>query len=234
MNGDICWVDLGVRDVDACASFYTALFGWAVAAPDDEGYRLASVHDHLVAALGPAELPGLPYWTVYAETNDVVRSVHAALAAGGTLLQAPQAAGDFGTAAVIADPTGAPLSLWQPDSHLGTWTGNEPGTLAGVELRTDDAGSKAPFLHSILGWEQDGNHFHLDGRVVAKVVPDNTSLSARAGSPWLVRFRASGDSAEQVEAAIKAGATVVDADSLVFADPSGSHFALGPTHTENA
>lgn len=50
--GSICWIDLGVADVDAAASLYRALLGWAIGPPDPSGHLFASLRGHLIAALG--------------------------------------------------------------------------------------------------------------------------------------------------------------------------------------
>jgi predicted enzyme related to lactoylglutathione lyase len=219
----VCWVDLGVSDVPAAVSFYSGLFGWDVAAPDPTGYRLAGLEGQPVAAFGPAEDPGPPYWTVYVHTHDVVARVAAVTAAGGTVVVPPTPAGDAGIAATVRDPFGAPLSLWQPGTHRGTRLPGPAGTLAGVELRTDRIGGVARFLQDALQWTvHRGGTITRDGEPVATWSP----AVPRPGSPWLVRFHVA-DLAAAMERATALGACVNGA--AVLTDPCGARFALtGP------
>jgi uncharacterized protein len=192
-----CWFDLGVTDVDAAASFYSSLFGWTVAEPDATGYRLISLNGHLVAALGPADDPGPPYWTVYLHTSDIEASMAAVLAAGGTIVVPPTPAGAAGVAAVVRDPDGGPTSFWQPGNHRGTH-----GAFAAVQVRTDAA---AAFLRAVAGWEPP-------------IGPGSGS-----SSPWLVSFHVT-DVAATVAKAVELGASVVS--STVLRDPAGAVFGV--------
>jgi predicted enzyme related to lactoylglutathione lyase len=164
--GSVCWLDLGIADVDAAVAFYGELLGWTVAPPDGTGYRLAGLPGGLVAAFGPAEDPGAPYWTVYVGTADIEASVRAYAAAGGTVVAPPEAVGDVGASAVVRDPAGVPMSFWQPGTHLGTYAAGsgEPGTLAGVRLLAADPARTGAFLAAALGWhlQPDGTITHAD------------------------------------------------------------------------
>lgn len=221
--GSICWIDLGTRDIDATASFYTSLFGWDVGPPDASGYRLAAVHGHLVAALGPAEEPGAPYWTVYAATPDADAAARIAVASGGILLVPATPAGLAGVAAAVRDPAGAPLSLWQARAHPGTWISRHHGTFAGVQLRTSQPAGHARFLHAVLGWNLDGAVFTLRGTAVASWAPPVRAL-AYPPSPWLVRFHVDEvDSA--LRQAVSLGSRQLD-EPGTLTDPNGALLGL--------
>jgi len=232
--GSICWVDLGVPDVDAATAFYSAVLGWQVDPSDPAGYRLAYLPGRrLVAALGPAEDPGAPYWTVYARVLDVAATARAAIAAGGLLVTPAAAAGDAGVAGVAAavrDPASAPLSLWQPDAHPGTWASGEPGSVADVQLRTDRPQDHEPFLHATLGWELQGQRFVVDGLTSATLAPPVTGLPRQPPSPWLVRFHV-----DDVEAAsrraVTLGAHPLPTEPGTLLDPAGALLGLAPATT---
>lgn len=218
--GAVCWVDLGVPDVAAAAEFYRALFGWSIAAPDPAGYRLAAVRGRLVAAFGPAEDPGPPYWTVYLRTEDITASVDAVLASGGSVVSPPTQAGDAGTAAVVRDPFGEPLSLWQPGSHTGTHTSGEHGTFGGVQYRTNSPATTAVFLRAVAGWRLTAHHtFTVGDRVVATCRPRRSE----SDSPWLVWFFVS-DATDTIARAVRLGARRIEHDELK--DPWGASFAV--------
>ena len=224
--GSVCWIDLGIVDVNAAAAFYGQLFGWAVATPDESGYRLASLHGHLVAALGPANDPGARYWTVYLHTADIAASVDAVTAAGGTVVVPPARAADAGVSAAVRDPRGAPLSLWQPGTHSGTYASGKHGTLAGIQLHIDDLEDTRDFLRAALGWQvQPGGTITRQGRTVATWSPRPGTGRSPRPSPWLVSFCVA-DVAATCERALKLGATAPGLEPNVLVDPAGALFAI--------
>lgn len=220
--GGVSWVDLGVADVDAAAAFYTGLFGWEVAAPDQTGYRLARLRGHLVAAFGPGTEGDTPYWTIYVQTADLVSCVAAVAAAGGTVVAPPAPADEAGWAAVVRDPHGVPLSLWQPGRNEGSWLNDEPGALAGVQLRTEHILDTGRFLTAALQWslEPGGTIMH-EGRQVA------TWTSQKTLPPWLVSFRV-GDVPSALKRARALGARIVDG---MLIDVCGAAFAFAKVGT---
>jgi len=217
----VCWIDLGTPDIDATATFYSTLFGWDIGQADPAGYRLAALRGHFVAALGPAEDAGPPYWTVYAATRDVRTTCQAAIDAGGTVVAPPAAAGDAGIAATIRDHAGAPLSLWQAGTHRGTWDSRQHGALAQVQLRTQHPAEHAAFLRDVLGWQLHNTTFTVDGQPVAFW---DQQLSVPTGSPWLVHFHV-----DNVQRAVALGATTVDAEAGILLDPAGAALCLQDT-----
>jgi predicted enzyme related to lactoylglutathione lyase len=204
--GGVCWIDLGVPAVEAAVSFYSGLFGWTIADPDETGYRLAGLRGHLVAALGPAEDPQPPYWTIYVHTADILASTGAAVDAGGTVVVPPTPAGDAGVSAIVHGPDGDQVSLWQPGRHTGTHANGEHGTFAGVRLEPSE------FLLTTLNWrkEPDGTITHA-GRTVA------------TWGPRLVYFVVT-DVAAAIERAVRLGASHAEADVLI--DPAGARFGV--------
>jgi len=249
--GSVCWLDLGIPDVDAAVACYADLLGWTVAPPDGTGYRLAGLPGGLVAAFGPAEDPGDPYWTVYVSTDDIDASVRSYVAAGGTVVVPPAAVGEVGASAVVRDPAGVPMSFWQPGTHLGTYASGAPGTLGGVRLLDADPERTGGFLAAALGWRM-----HPDGaitladRTVATWAPppagssaagSSASGSSAAGSSaepdavagavrhsWLVQF-AVADVAAATARAHELGARSGDPGTATLIDPAGARFGLIPT-----
>lgn len=54
---------------------------------------------------------------------------------------------------VVADPTGAAVTLWQAKEHAGAGVAHEPGAMAWCELVTTDPGRVAAFFQVVLGVE---------------------------------------------------------------------------------
>jgi len=225
--GSVCWLDLGVPHVDVAVDFYAGLLGWTVAEPDASGYRLAGLPGGLVAAFGPAEDPGDPYWTVYVGTDDIEASVRAYTVAGGTVVVPVTAVGEIGASAVVRDPAGLPMSFWQPGTHLGTYASGEPGTLAGVRLLGADPARTGAFLAAALDWRMlpDGTVAHA-GRTVATWTPHGADTGAVVGGhSWLVEF-AVADVPAATARALELGARQGAPGTDTLLDPAGAHFAL--------
>ncbi|GGS10687.1 hypothetical protein GCM10010269_57320 [Streptomyces humidus] len=225
----VSWIDLGTPDMGTTTAFYTALFGWTVARPDSHGYRLCTLRGHLVAALGPAEDAGAPYWTTNVTVSDVRATATRFTNLGARIIVAPTQVGTLGHAAVVIDPVGAPLSLWQPGTHDGMQLNREPGTFGRISLLTDHCAEAAAFYRPALRWNSDPQHTEF-------LLPDNSA--APTGKPpgkptaqrslWLVGF-ASDRPAADAERARQLGATEVRRNSdgdLVMRDPTGALFGL--------
>lgn len=196
----VSWLDLGVSDVDAAEVFYGSVFGWTFAPPDDAGYRLASLDGSLVAALGPATDPGVPYWTVYLHTKDIVASTDAVVAEGGQVVVPPTPTGSLGVSAVARDPLGSPVSFWEP----GTFTGTYPYA---VDYLTDNPVAAQAFYSAVVD--------------AAPVCAPVTSWPCPS---WLVWFPVT-DVPETLNRVTELGGEVVD-PSGVLRDPSGAVFAV--------
>ena len=76
--------------------------------------------------------------------------------------------------AVIADPTGAMLCMWQAKNNIGASLVNEHGTLSWEELMTADVPAAAAFYDKIFGWE---GQRHADGRT-----PSSSSATAASAA----------------------------------------------------
>jgi NTE family protein len=71
---------------------------------------------------------------------------------GGTLMMDPFDVMEHGRMAVIQDPTGAVLSIWEPRKHIGVQLRDEPNTLCWNELYTRDTSRASTFCTGLFGW----------------------------------------------------------------------------------
>src|SRR5262249_8539480 len=74
--GTLCWADLSTRDVKRAADFYSGLFGWHIAAGENDksGYLHIKNGEHFIGGIPPAEhmAPGVPpHWLAYFLVDDV-------------------------------------------------------------------------------------------------------------------------------------------------------------------
>jgi hypothetical protein len=159
--GTFSWVDLGTTDAAGAKAFYTQLFGWQAddsPAGPDMVYTMLSKDGKGVAGLyqmgAEQQAQGMPpFWLSYVSVADVEASAAKAKSLGGQVLREPMDVMDAGRMALIQDPTGAMLALWQPIQHHGADLANEPGSLSWNELATRDTDKAGEFYTKLFGWD---------------------------------------------------------------------------------
>jgi predicted enzyme related to lactoylglutathione lyase len=154
-----CWIDTTQPDPEAATAFYGGLFGWEfedVMPPDAPGrYLIARLRGGDVAAVGsqPDGAPDQAVWNTYVWVEDADATAAKVREAGGTVLVEPMDVFDAGRMAVVADPEGAAVSVWQPRAHRGAAIVNEPGSLNFNNLNTRDVDGAKAFYGAVFGWE---------------------------------------------------------------------------------
>jgi uncharacterized protein len=155
--GTFCWVDLVVEDQDAAKAFYAGLFGWDYEdfpTPDGSVYSVARVDGHAVAAVVPLPDPSMPpHWNCYVSVEDADAVAGRAAELGATIVLPAGDVGDSGRVAILQDPQGAILSLWQPGRHVGAGVVNVPGALTWNDLLSPDVEASAGFYRELFGWD---------------------------------------------------------------------------------
>lgn len=258
--GDPVWVDLFTSDPDRAIAFYGELFGWTADHNEDFGGYITFHSDGKAVAGGmgkssPADGPD--QWTVYLATTDARATAEATTAHGGSVIVAPMAVGDLGTMAVLADPTGVGIGVWQADSFAGIetepmgendmWHAGAPGWF---ELHTPEYEKALTFYREVFGWsdvmEMPGapefrySTIH-SAHPMRGGVMDATAVPAEAALPgWGVYF-GSADVDTTVAEALELGATLVHPaqDSpygrmAVLTDPTGARFSVGGDVADDA
>jgi uncharacterized protein len=156
-----CWVDTWQPDADAAVSFYSQLFGWETEDTMPEGvdghHYMCRVRGRDVAAIAsrPRAAPDVTAWTTYVWVDDVDATVGKVEQAGGSIVVEPFDALDGGRIAVIADPAGAAIGIWQPGAHKGAQLVNEPGAYSMSGLTTSDPEGAKRFYPEVFGWGMD-------------------------------------------------------------------------------
>jgi predicted enzyme related to lactoylglutathione lyase len=119
--GRVCWIDLATSDPAAATTFYGGLFGWRARVQRighdgrfstfaKDGPPFASLY-RLTSSQVAHGVPSL--WMPYVSVPDVDEAASRAVHLSGEVMVAPQIVEGFARVAVIADPTGALIGLWQ-------------------------------------------------------------------------------------------------------------------------
>jgi predicted enzyme related to lactoylglutathione lyase len=160
-HGVPCWVDTWQPDADAAVDFYKAIFGWE--AEDTMPESVSGKHymcrlggkDVAAVASRPEEAPSVTAWTTYVWVDDVDGTIAKVTGAGGSVVKEPFDALDGGRIAIVADPAGAAIGIWQPGAHKGAELVNEPSAWAMSRLSTDDIEGAKRFYGEVFGWESE-------------------------------------------------------------------------------
>jgi predicted enzyme related to lactoylglutathione lyase len=254
-----CWVETLQPDLQAALNFYGPLFGWEFAGlgsmPGDQPgqYIVARVRGRDVAGIGSLpdrRGPSTPMWMTHIRVNDADEAAERAKRAGGSLRDGPRDAFPAGRFAVVADPAGALMTVWEAMVREGAQLVNESQAWALSTLRTTaPAGSKA-FYGSVFGWQPEefgapANHltlWRLPGYVGG--VPEQTAPLDTVGimtpipnygppgAHWSVDFWVDDVHATADHAADLGGRVIVPSYEApgfrraVLADPQGAVFTV--------
>jgi hypothetical protein len=243
-NGAPCWVDLTSTDPEKSKAFYGDLLGWKADEPNPEfgGYTNFTKDGEPVAGLMQADLSVGPgdVWSVYLAVDDAAATVQAARAAGSDVLVDAMAVGDLGVMAVITDPGGAVIGMWQPGEHRGGVVGTG-GAPCHFELHTRDYDTTVAFYESVFGWktqpvsDEPGFRYTLlevaDGEH-AGIMDATAFLPDGVPAHWSVYFAVADVDAALATVATLGGATVMPGEDTPYgrlataADATGAIFKL--------
>jgi len=246
--GTPAWTDLMVPDRLAAQAFYGPLFGWdfVVGGPETDFYTMVLKHGQPVAGLGESRPgPDAPpaMWTTYLATDDVDASVARATGAGATVVMAPMGVMEFGRMAVLADPTGAVVGLWQSGAHTGANLVNEPGAMIWHEALSHDLAAARAFYGELFDYaleDMSGPEFEYTALMLGGTMPvaglgGTGTLPDDVPPHWQVYF-AVADTDAATAKAVELGATVLDGPRpspygrvAVLSGPAGERFTLMST-----
>ena len=159
LHGKFVWYELMTSEPEAAEAFYQRVVGWGAQRADMPGgaYTMLTAADVPVAGLmglpEEAKAAGAgPAWIGYVAVDDVDSSAAKAAEAGGSVRRAPDDIPGVGRFAIIADPQGAMLALFQ-----GAGSGGQPpapgapGTGGWHELLARDEATIFPFYAAVFG-----------------------------------------------------------------------------------
>lgn len=238
-HGTFCWADLSTSDVAAAKTFYGALFGWeAQDTPAGGGrfYTRLTLGGGAVAGAFTGDESVPPHWNCHITVDDADATTARAQELGATIIDRPFDVVDAGRMAVVRDPVGAVVVVWQARRVAGAGLVNAPGALSWNDLVTPRPDEAAAFYGAWLGWTFDRMPTGDDGpdyRVVRNGDRSNGGIMGQDGpSYWLAYFgTADADVAiartRELGGALITGPVTMPAGRFaVLADPQEAAFAV--------
>ncbi len=243
--GEPIWIELFTPDTEAAEAFYGGLFGWTAHSAGQEfgGYITFERDGREIAGCMKNDGQAPSAWTVYLESNNAVDTAAMAKANGGQVLMEPMQVGDFGHMAVVTDPAGAAVGIWQPIEMKGISARAEVGAPGWFEVLSSDYEAVIPFYENVFGWTthtmSDTPEFRYttlgkDDSAMAGIM-DASGLLAGRPSFWHFYIVVEDTDAAIATAVGLGGSQVMAPDESPFgrlatiADPSGVEFmVMGP------
>ena len=245
--GTFSWVDLSTPDAEGAKAFYGGLFGWEFRDDEIPGGGLYTMclngDDEVAAIVQQEEQPA--HWNNYVSVASADETAAKAKQLNATVIEEPFDVMDSGRMAVLADPGGAMLCVWEARSHIGAGRVNDIGCMGWNELQTSDSEAAGDFYSALFGWETEP--IEDNGAVVYTTITNAGSTNGgfmplseeRGDAPsfWIPYFTVSScdEAVEKVQGsggALFAGPMDLPAGRIaVLGDPRGAAFAVfeGPT-----
>ena len=245
--GAFCWIELGTSDQRGAKDFYTKLFDWSFT-DNDMGpgmtYTIFTLRGRDAAAcyaLDAAKMPGVPpHWMLYVATADADASARRAAELGGKVVAPAFDVMDLGRMAVLADPQGGSISVWQAKSNKGIGIHNEPGAFCWGQLNTTDTSKAEAFYRGLFPWDaktgSDGGMTYTEWLLGENPIGGMMEMPKESPGPphWLAVLRRGRLRRDGREGRVaRRRRTYVPPTAIegmgrfaVFADPQGAVFAV--------
>lgn len=116
---EFCWNELATANIQAAKDFYGKVFGWKFVDKDvgDFTYTMIKRNDKEFGGIWAIpkdkqkEIP--PHWIAYILVENLNDSLEKAIKHGATIIKPASNAGEMGRFAILKDPVGAHIALWQ-------------------------------------------------------------------------------------------------------------------------
>lgn len=155
--GTFCWADLATNDVANAKAYYEELFSATSFNMPTDNYIMLNVAEKPVSAIyelmpEQKELGVPPHWMSYVACDDINAVVEKVQSNGGIVVMAPWEAGEYGIGALIQDPEGAMLGLWQAKTHIGAAWKNRHGAVCWFEHASKGSKETISFYEKVFGY----------------------------------------------------------------------------------
>ncbi|HAZ13837.1 MAG: hypothetical protein A2X86_14420 [Bdellovibrionales bacterium GWA2_49_15] len=241
-----CWEDLYTSDLASAKTFYQGMFSWKI-----EDLRSDDTHPYSFFTIKGKEVCGLtkiqanlqqqkitPHWRTYVSVPNADDVVQVAKIAGATIIDPARDKMEAGRSALIQDPTGALIALWQPKRKIGALVAEVPGSACWRELLTSNLDVAGKFYATVFSWNPRPEKFGDMAYVTLKSGDTNVAgmmEMQKEGIPsyWLT-YWAVKDCEKSLKKAETLGGKILKPTTsikkvgkfAVVADPQGAVFAI--------
>lgn len=232
------WFEYVSSDAPKAQGFYGELFGWGtkkVPMPDQEYTMIAQGDATIGGYIAPP--PGAPkhaMWLSHLRVTSAKESAAKAKLLGGAILMDAAKIGDVGSMAVIADPHGAPLALWQPADPKEPSPATSDYRFTWNELAAKDPTAALAFYQALGGFgasamEMPTGTYHLltsGEEQIAGIMAAPMPEAPHAWTPYVQvpHADATTDKAKRLGAKVIVPPTNIPGVGrfAIFADPQGA------------
>lgn len=252
-SGLFCWVELATTDPDAAKGFYADLLGWSYEDLPVEGgvYTMATLDGSRVAALmgRPPGDESPPHWNNYIAVANADETAAKAAGAGGSVVMEPFDVMAAGRMAVMQDPTGAFVCIWQPGETAGAEMVNEIGALTWNDLATPDVEAASAFYAGVFGWAAEAMDtgdapaylvVSVDGRSNGGIREQGPEEAEHVPPHWLPYFAVESVDESVAKATAAGGRVLLEPMDLPngarlaqLADPQRAAFAISESEMDD-
>jgi len=149
--GTFVWHEQVSTDPRQAQAFYTELFGWGteVYKPGEADYAMITANGQTHGGFGKAmEGAPPPHWLGHVRVDKLEDAIERTKGAGGTLAAGPFEMDEIGRMAIVGDPLGGYVSLYEPQGD----SGRPEGVFVWDELLVADADAVQGFYEQVFGW----------------------------------------------------------------------------------
>jgi predicted enzyme related to lactoylglutathione lyase len=240
------WHHLATSDVDGAKSFYTQILPWKTQAWElDEDYTVFVNNDEPLGGVRPLEAElktqGIaPHWMPYVCVYDVDACSRQVKTLGGQLRIGPTEIANGGCWAVVTDPQGAAIGLFEPEGQAPGHDGQpRRGEFSWHELMTTDYKAAADFYRALFRWEKtsefdmgEAGIYHMFGKG-GRIYGGMFNKPRNEAASWLSYARVDdvkglAETVKKLGGKVIHGPTEVPGGDWIVActDPQGAPFAL--------
>jgi predicted enzyme related to lactoylglutathione lyase len=158
-NGRFVWYEYMAKDTKQAIAFYSGIISWKTEPfPGVDDYTMwVGSQGPLGGVMAlPAEVAkkGIPsHWVAHVQVAGVDATVASAQKLGGTVHHPPTDIPNVGRFAVIADPQGAAIAIFQSGNEMTLHDTAKPQEFCWNELITSDDAAGWKFYEALFGWK---------------------------------------------------------------------------------
>jgi predicted enzyme related to lactoylglutathione lyase len=153
-NGTFVWEELMTSDIAAARDFYGKVLGWKaeeLPISEDMTYTMWSAGgQQLAGGMQSSEMP--PVWASYIGVESADKWAAQAKELGATIVKEPFDVMDVGRMAVIQDPAGAYVCIWEATGRENGAPAEGVGSVSWIEHRSKDIEAAKKFYGAWMDW----------------------------------------------------------------------------------